>query len=231
MPCEVTESLPEAGRDGTDSSNFHGPCRKIQHRDSSMHYQLYIQCSVIIIQLMFSKTLIIDMGWVGLWGFLWWAPSAKRKDHHGVSSGWSSVWHSSNTGLCSTQYEQIPIILGVWPFWLTPFFFSVNNIFTGLCLNCISSVEITLFLLADILLQHRTLLQMICQINGALTFFVYHFDCFFLRLIITCRLWVIYVREDNHSNVWVMITQLILAIWTLMSSVPQKAHKFILSLS
>ena len=63
------------------------------------------------------------MGWLGLWGFLWWAPSAKRKDHHGVSSGWSSVWHRSNTGLSSTQYEQIPIILGVWPFWLTPFFF------------------------------------------------------------------------------------------------------------
>ena len=62
-------------------------------------------------------------GWVGLWGFLWWAPSAKRKDHHGVSSRWSSVWHHSNTGLSSTQYEQIPIILGVWPFWLTPFFF------------------------------------------------------------------------------------------------------------
>ena len=62
-------------------------------------------------------------GWVGLWGFLWWAPSAKRKDHHGVSSGWSSVWHRSNTGPSSTQYEQIPIILGVWPFWLTPFFF------------------------------------------------------------------------------------------------------------
>ena len=64
-----------------------------------------------------------DLGWVGLWGFLWWAPSAKRKDHHGVSSGWSSVWHCSNTGLSSTQYEQISIILGVWPFWLTPFFF------------------------------------------------------------------------------------------------------------
>ena len=98
-------------------------------------------------------------GWVGLWGFLWWAPSAKRKDHHGVSSGWSSVWHRSNTGLSSTQYEQIPIILGVWPFWLTPFFFSVNNILAGLWLNCISSVEITLFLLADILLQHRALFQ------------------------------------------------------------------------
>ena len=63
------------------------------------------------------------MGWVGLWGFLWWAPSAKGKDHHGVSSGWSRVWHRSNTGLSSTQYEQIPIILGIWPFWLTPFFF------------------------------------------------------------------------------------------------------------
>ena len=51
------------------------------------------------------------------------APLAKGKDHHGVSSGWSSVWHRSNTGLSSTQYEQIPIILGVWPFCLTPFFF------------------------------------------------------------------------------------------------------------
>ena len=56
-------------------------------------------------------------------GFLWWAPSAKRKDHHGVSSGWSSVWHCSNTGLSSSQYQQISIILGVWPFCLTPFFF------------------------------------------------------------------------------------------------------------
>ena len=65
----------------------------------------------------------LTVGWVGLWGFLWWAPSAKRKDHYGVSSGLSSVLHRSNTGLSRTQYEQIPIILGVWPFWLTPFFF------------------------------------------------------------------------------------------------------------
>ena len=42
-----------------------------------------------------------------------------------------------------TQYEQIPIIFGVWPFRLTPFFFSVNNILAGSWLNCISS-EITL---------------------------------------------------------------------------------------
>ena len=37
--------------------------------------------------------------------------------------------------------------------------FSVNNILAGLWLNCISSFEITLFLLADILLQHRALFQ------------------------------------------------------------------------
>ena len=36
---------------------------------------------------------------------------------------------------------------------------SVNNILAGLWINCISSVEITLFLLADILLQHRALFQ------------------------------------------------------------------------
>ena len=75
------------------------------------------------IMLSFLITCVFCLGWVGLWGFLWWAPSAKGKDHHGVSSGWSSVWHRSNTGLSSTQYEQIPIILGIWPFWLTPFFF------------------------------------------------------------------------------------------------------------
>ena len=70
-----------------------------------------------------QKCSLENLGYVGLWGFLWWAPSAKRKDHHGVSSGWSSVWHLSNTGLSSTQHEQIPIILGVWPVELTPFFF------------------------------------------------------------------------------------------------------------
>ena len=66
---------------------------------------------------------------------------------------------------------------------------------------------------------------MICQINGALTFFVHYFNRFFLRLIITCRSWVIYVREDNYSNVKVMITRLIWTIWTPMSSVPKKVDK------
>ena len=42
---------------------------------------------------------------------------------------------------------------------LTYFNFWVNNILAGLWLNCISSVEITFFLLVDILLQHRALFQ------------------------------------------------------------------------
>ena len=49
--------------------------------------------------------------------------------------------------------------LGFGHFGWLPSFFSVNNILAGLWLNCISSVEITLFLLADILLQHRALFQ------------------------------------------------------------------------
>ena len=86
---------------------------------------LVLLASIPLAKTPFTRSVILWLcrGWVGLWGFLWWAPSAKRKDHHGVSSGWSSAWHRSNTGLSSTQYEQIPIILGVWTFWLTPFFF------------------------------------------------------------------------------------------------------------
>ena len=70
--------------------------------------------------LMFS---LICAGVGGAVRFLVVGTIGQGKDHHGVSSGWSSVWHRSNTGLSSTQYEQIPIILGVWPFWLTPFVF------------------------------------------------------------------------------------------------------------
>ena len=71
------------------------------------------------------------------------------------------LFHSI-TGLSSTKYEQIRNIFGVWPFWLTSFFFfSVKNILAGLWLNCISSVEITLFLLVDILLQHSPLFRLL----------------------------------------------------------------------
>ena len=72
---------------------------------------------------MSRSQLYLEFGHFGWLPSFFWSILAKRRDHHGVSSGWSSVWHHSNTGLSSTQYEQIPIILGVWPFWLTPFFF------------------------------------------------------------------------------------------------------------
>ena len=58
--------------------------------------------------------------------------------------------------LGSAQFEQIPIVFGVWPFWLT--FFLQSRIFWWLY-GCISSAEITLFLVADILLQHVALFQ------------------------------------------------------------------------
>ena len=36
---------------------------------------------------------------------------------------------------------------------------------------------------------------------GALTFLFFFFNSFFLKLIVACRLRVIYVREDNDSDV------------------------------
>ena len=42
---------------------------------------------------------------------------------------------------------------------------------------------------------------MICQLNGCPHFFVVLFLIpFFLKLIVACRLCVIYVKEDNDSN-------------------------------
>ena len=61
-----------------------------------------------------------------------------------------------------TQYEQIPIMLQLYlglAILADSLLFSVNNILAGLWLNCISSVEITFFLLADILMQQRALFQ------------------------------------------------------------------------
>ena len=92
--------------------------------------------------------------WLHIHAKLKWISNSNVDPDNKVFSG----SHRSNTGISSTQYEQIPIIRGAWPFWLTPFF-SVNNILAGVWLNCISSVEITLFLLADILLQHMALFQ------------------------------------------------------------------------
>ena len=55
-----------------------------------------------------------------------------------------------NTSLNYAMVKLSPYLRIIW---------QLNNNLAGLWLNCISSVEITLFLLADILLQHRALFQ------------------------------------------------------------------------
>ena len=52
----------------------------------------------------------------GTISFLWRAPSAKKKDHQGVSSGVGSIWLLSNIDLYSKQYVQISITFDVLPF-------------------------------------------------------------------------------------------------------------------
>ena len=51
-------------------------------------------------------------------------------------------------------------------------------------------------------IQYQSLTPVICQLNGWPHFFVVLFLIpFFLKLIVACRLCVIYVKEDNDSNV------------------------------
>ena len=84
--------------------------------------------------------------------------------------------------------------------------------------------------LLDMYTDPESFSPMICQINGALTFFVYYFDCFFLRLIITCRLWVIYVRElfPMYIRLWL---HSLYGLYGPRCPVPKKADKLNLSLS
>ena len=44
-------------------------------------------------------------------------------------------------------------------------------------------------------------LQWQVDLMGAHTFLCFFFNIFFLELIVVCRLCVVYVREDNDSNV------------------------------
>ena len=60
---------------------------------------------------------------------------------------------------------------------------------------------------------------------GALTFLWVSFHSFFLKLIVTCRLCVIYVSEDNNSNVRVTIIRLLWITWTSMSDFREKPSK------
>ena len=69
---------------------------------------------------------------------------------------------------CLTSLKYWPIFYTIWAHpnytWglailADSLLFPVNNILAGLWLNCICSVEITLFVLANILLQYRALFQ------------------------------------------------------------------------
>ena len=60
------------------------------------------------------------------------------------------------------------------------------------------------------------------SIRGPLTFLCLFFIHIFLKLIVTCRLYVIYVREDNDSNVYVMIAWLLWTIWIQIPTVPRR---------
>ena len=170
----------------------------------------------------FCRCLGSLLGWVGLWGFLW-APSAKRKDHHGVSSGWSSTGFHSNTCLSGT-YEQIPIIFGVRLFWRTPFFFRSITFWRFMvklyfiCWNyslssgchiiaaqgLVSWKDLVKWLQIHYVNWSRVFFSNVFfNLMGALTFLLFFFfnSFFFLNLIVACRFSVIYVREGNDSNV------------------------------
>ena len=63
-----------------------------------------------------------------------------RTDHHRVSFGRSSIWPSSNTGLCSTLSVNPNYIWGLTN--LADYFVcGVNTTVVGLCWNCTSSVD------------------------------------------------------------------------------------------
>ena len=158
-------------------------------------------------------------GRAGLWCFAWWAPSANSKDHHRVSSRWSSIWLHFNRGLVSTRYGHIPIVYGFDHFdW---FVSSAIIIVVALWDNSILPVEITPFILVDIVLQHDDLLQccglvkwldnhhvnwsrvfltMTCQIGcPMLLFLILH------KLFVTSRWCVTYVRKTIFALYWLWL--------------------------
>ena len=63
---------------------------------------------------------------------------------------------------------------------------------------------------------------MTCQPNGCPHFLCFFFIPLFLKLIVACRLYVIYVRENNYSNVYVMITWLVWITWTSLSTIQER---------
>ena len=131
---------------------------------------------------------------VKLWGFWWWAHLVKRKDLHRVISGRTSIWLYSNTGSSSTHYEH-PIMWNLkfcTAYWAH--FMCHHGLWTTPARHPFSSLNSSLGLAENHYPYHWTM--------DTLTTWVSFLSIFvFLKLIITCVLWVIYVREDHYSNI------------------------------
>ena len=66
---------------------------------------------------------IMAGGWVGLWGFLWWAPSAKRKEHHGSALDGAVFDIAQILAYLVHNMSRSQLYLGFGHFgWLPPFF-------------------------------------------------------------------------------------------------------------
>ena len=85
--------------------------------------------------------------------------SFKRKDHHRSALDGAVFDIAQILAYLVHNMSRSQLYLGFGHFGGLPSFFRSITFLAGLWLNCISSVEITLFLLADILLQHRALFQ------------------------------------------------------------------------
>ena len=168
---------------------------------------------------------------------LWPAPTS-------VSHPFSSL--SSSLGLAGGKYYQkitIPIfrlVLQHFPLPHVPgcfpdiifccYLFSLlsSGWFVIAVCGCISAREQVLKVLMS-LWTDVELSPMISQLNGCP--FLFLFIIFFLKLIVASRLCVIYVKEDDNSNVQVMITWLIWITWTSLSAVWKRAVKLNYSLT
>ena len=63
------------------------------------------------------------LGWVGLWGFLWWAPSAQRKYHHGSALDGAVFDIAQILAYLVHNMSRSQLYLGVGHFgWLPSFF-------------------------------------------------------------------------------------------------------------
>ena len=126
-----------------------------------------------------ARSIFVGNGKTYLWNFTWYPSTLKNEQGVGGAvrflvvgtigkeerPPWGQLWMEQ----CLTSLKYWPILYTIWAdpnhTWglailADSLLFRSTTFWRAyLWLNCISSVEITLFLLADILLQHRALFQ------------------------------------------------------------------------